>query len=87
MLNMVFKYKKIILILVVGMAVSQAFAQYEMRKYSINSGGSKMTEGSYEMNASIGQTDASGKLSAGNYSLDGGFWHENNDLIFKNGFE
>ncbi len=87
MLNMIFKHKKVILILITGMAVSQAFAQYEMRSYSINSGGSKMTGGSYELNASIGQTDASDKLSAGNYSVNGGFWHENNDLIFKNGFE
>ncbi|MCF6299787.1 MAG: hypothetical protein L3J52_01480 [Proteobacteria bacterium] len=76
-----------ILFLVISLAFSQSFAQYEIKKYSINSGGATMTGGNYEMNSSIGQVDASTTLSSGDYSLNGGFWHENNDLIFKNGFE
>ena len=46
-----------------------------------------MSGGSYEMNSSIGQVDASDQMINGNLSINGGFWHENNDLIFKNGFE
>ncbi|MCF6320041.1 MAG: hypothetical protein L3J83_12340 [Proteobacteria bacterium] len=79
------------LVLVLTMMASQSFAQYEIKKYTINSGGSKITGGSYEMNSSIGQVDASDTLSGGNYALNGGFWHannnNNNDLIFTNGFE
>ncbi len=49
-----------------------------------------MLSSRFELNASIGQTDASTTQSGGNYSLNGGYWHENNDftdLIYKNGFE
>jgi len=87
MLNKRFKYKKIIALLIFGLAASQALAQYQMNKYSINNGGGKISGGSYEIKSSIGQVDASNTLSNGNYSLNGGFWHKNNDLIFKNGFE
>jgi uncharacterized membrane protein len=87
MLKKALDVKKLIVFLVLGLAIGQAFAQYEIKKYTINSGGSKMSGGSYEMNSSIGQADAGGQLSGGNYSLNGGFWHENNDLIFKSGFE
>lgn len=79
--------KKVFLPLLLLSALGQSFAQYEIRKHSINSGGSKMTGGSYEMRSSIGQADASGKLSNGDFSLNGGFWHENRDLIFKNGLD
>ena len=78
---------KFLLVLLLGMVFSQAFAQYSISKYTINSGGSAMSGGSYEMNASIGQVDASNQMSNGNLSINGGFWHENTDLIFKNGFE
>ena len=87
MLKKTFKYKKAISLLIMGMAFSQSFAQYEMKKYTINSGGSTITGGQYEMTSSIGQTDASNAQTGGDYSLNGGFWHANNDLIFKNGFE
>ncbi len=87
MLIKIFKQKKVILVLMIGLITSQPFAQYEVRKYSINSGGSKVTGDSYELNASIGQPDASKKQTGGNYSLNGGFWHGNNDYIYKNGFE
>jgi len=79
--------KKAVILFLMSMVYSQSFAQYEIRKHTINNGGSVMTGGSYEMNASIGQADASSTLSTNAYSLNGGFWHENNDLIFKNGFE
>ncbi|MFK8012967.1 MAG: hypothetical protein AB8B80_13065 [Marinicellaceae bacterium] len=79
--------KKLIYTIVISLVISQAYAQYEIKKYSINNGGGKLTGGSYELNASIGQTDASATMSNGAYSLDSGFWHQNNDLIFKNTFE
>ena len=82
-----FKYKKRFGLLLIVMAISQSFAQYEIKKYSINSGGSKLKQGQYELNSSIGQTDANNTLEAGDYSLNAGFRQENNDLIFKNGLE
>jgi len=87
MLIKAFNHKKSIAFLVLGMAFSQSFAQYKMKKYTINSGGTAMIAGQYEMTSSIGQTDANNTQTGGNYSLNGGFWQENNDLIFKNGFE
>jgi len=66
---------------------SHSLAQYEMRKYSINSGGNKLSGGDYEMISSIGQTDSGKILTGGDFMLNGGLWHENNDLIFKNGVE
>jgi len=87
MQNTILKHKKVFFLLIIGMAFSQSFAQYEIKKYTINSGGSTSTGGTYQVSGSIGQVDASSKLTSANYSLNGGFWHENNDLIFKNGFE
>ena len=87
MINKAFKYKKLISILILCMVFSQALAQYEIRKYTINSGGSTISEGQYELTSSIGQIDASNTQANGDYSLNAGFWQESNDIIFKNGFE
>ena len=87
MLNKAFKHKKPILLLILGMVFSQSFAQYEIRKHSINSGGSTISEGQYELTSSIAQTDANNTIAGGDYSLNAGLWQENNDLIKKNGFE
>ena len=73
--------------LLMALMVSHSSAQFEIIKYSINNGGSKQVGGPYELKTSIGQADASGKLSGGNYSLNAGNWHQNNNLIYKNGFE
>lgn len=79
--------KKVFLLFVLGMVFNQSFAQYEIRKYTINNGGSKMMGGAYKVTSSIGQVDASTAQVTGNYNLNGGFWHGNDNLIFKNGFE
>ena len=79
--------RKFFIILILGLAFSQVFAQYSISKHTINSGGNQMSGGPYEMNASIGQVDASNLMSNGNFSVNGGFWHQNTDLILKNGFE
>ena len=79
--------KRIICVVAISMVINQSYAQYAINKHSINNGGGKITGGSYELNGNIGQTDASSSMSNGGYSLNGGFWHKNKDLIFKNGFE
>ncbi|GAA4824741.1 hypothetical protein GCM10011365_04910 [Marinicella pacifica] len=87
MIKQAFKFKKLLFLLILSIIFSQAYAQYEMKKYTINSGGEKMSAGQYELTASIGQTDANNTLTGGSYSLNAGFWHENTDLIFKDGFK
>lgn len=87
MLNNSNRKTKYFATLVLFLVIGQSFAQYEMKRYSINGGGSKMTGGAYEMQSSIGQADASDQLTGGNFKVQGGFWHENNDLIFKNKFD
>lgn len=87
MIEKAFKYKKVIFLIILGMVFSQSFAQYEIRKYTINSGGSTMSEGQYEMTSSIAQVDASNTQANGDYSLNAGFRQENTDLIYKNGLE
>ncbi len=84
--------KKKTIATILALLASQSFAQYEIKKYTINSGGGKMAGGNYEMNSSIGQVDASNTQAGGNYSLNGGFWHKTNnapltEIIFTNGFE
>ena len=69
------------------LTASQSFAAFEIRKYSINSGGSNINGGNFEMKSSIGQVDASHTMSGGNFQLNGGYWHKNTDLIFNNDFE
>jgi hypothetical protein len=86
------KYSKTSLFLILTLLVSQAFAQYEINKHSINNGGGKMTGGNFQMNSSIGQVDASTIQTGGNFTLNGGFWYKADtdpkpELIFVSGFE
>lgn len=86
MLNVNDKRKKV-MILILGMTFSSAFAQYEITKSTINSGGGTLENGDYILNGSIAQVDASVQLTEGDFALTGGFWQQNNDLIFRSGFE
>jgi hypothetical protein len=51
------------------------FAQsYSVDWYKISGGGGTSTGGTYQVSGTIGQPDASGAMSGGNYSVTGGFW-------------
>ena len=53
----------------------QALAQsYSIDWYTIDGGGGTSTGGVYAVSGTIGQPDASGAMTGGNYSLTGGFW-------------
>jgi hypothetical protein len=54
-------------------ALSQA-QSYSIDWYKIAGGGGTSTGATYQVNGTIGQPDASGAMSGGNYSLTGGFW-------------
>jgi hypothetical protein len=79
---------KIVGLMAFALGINHAFAEYTMKSHSINNGASKiMKAGLYEIQASVGQVDGSHIQAAGNYQLNGGFWHENTDLIKKSSFE
>ena len=48
--------------------------QYSLNWHKIGGGGGISTGGNYQLNATIGQTDASGVQFGGSYALTGGFW-------------
>ena len=47
---------------------------YSISWYKVSGGGGTSTGGVYSVSGTIGQPDASGPLTGGNYSLTGGFW-------------
>jgi hypothetical protein len=92
-----FSKKKIVICIfpLLGMSLlqlssAQSGGNYKISKSSIDAGGGKTQGGEYKINSSIGQADASSKISGGEFSLTGGYWstpNNNDDIIFKNGFE
>lgn len=78
---------KLTLIMLLLIITNHVSAQFEIRKYSVNSGGGTMSGNGYQIQASIAQVDVNKNQANGNYSLNSGFWLENNDLIFKNSVE
>ena len=54
-------------------AVLQA-QQYSVDWHKIAGGGGTSSNGQYSVSGTIGQPDAGGAMSGGNYSLTGGFW-------------
>ena len=64
------------LILILGLLVPAiGFAQqYTIDWHKISGGGGTSTGSVYSVSGTIGQSDASGAMSGGNYSLTGGFW-------------
>jgi hypothetical protein len=54
-------------------AVSQS-QSYSIDWYKVAGGGGTSTGGVYAVSGTIGQHDAGGPMTGGNYSLTGGFW-------------
>jgi len=66
---------KMLILLSTLLLPSIGFAQnYSVDWYKIAGGGGTSTGGVYAVNGTIGQPDASGAITGGNYSLTGGFW-------------
>jgi hypothetical protein len=58
-----------------GLRPATSSAQsYSIDWYKIAGGGGTSTGGTYAVSGTIGQPDASGAMSGGNYSVTGGFW-------------
>ena len=59
----------------VSVLASSALAQsYSIDWSTIDGGGGTSTGGVYYVSGTIGQPDASGAMTGGNYSVTGGFW-------------
>src|SRR5665213_2628504 len=48
--------------------------QYSIDWYKIAGGGGTSTGATYQVTGTIGQPDAGGAMSGGNFSVTGGFW-------------
>src|SRR5471032_1412450 len=48
--------------------------QYSIDWYKISGGGGTSTGATYQVSGTIGQPDAGGAMSGGNFSVTGGFW-------------
>lgn len=75
--------------MIASISFAQTGGNFEITKSSIDTGGGLADGGNFSINSSIGQADASNELTGGDFALTGGFWtsSNNNDIIFKNGFE
>jgi hypothetical protein len=64
------------LLFLLGLLLSGiSFAQqYSIDWYKISGGGGTSNGGVYSVSGTIGQHDAGGPMTGGNYSLTGGFW-------------
>ncbi len=82
------KNHKFIVLLLIGV-MGQSLAQFEITKYSINSGAGVSESGNFKISGSVGQVDANVKSISGDFSISGGFWHETQrvDDMFMDGFE
>ena len=65
---------RLLILLLLSLAATSARAQgYSIDWFSIDGGGGTSTGGVFSVSGTIGQPDA-GRMSGGNYTLDGGFW-------------
>lgn len=73
--------KKLLLLLSLAACISvqsdltaQVGGPYDLSWFSVDGGGGTSSGGPYSLSGTIGQPDAGGPLSGGNYTLVGGFW-------------
>lgn len=66
--------KKIILLISLLIPIIGFAQQYSIDWHKISGGGGTSTSGTYQVSGTIGQPDASGPMTGGNYFLTGGFW-------------
>lgn len=59
--------------ILLGAIVSTTAQSYSIDWFTIDGGGGTSTGGVYSLSGTIGQPDA-GRMSGGNFTLDGGFW-------------
>jgi hypothetical protein len=61
--------------LFVTLPLTSSLAQsYSLTWYKVSGGGGMSNGSPYQVSGTVGQPDASGPMTGGNYSLTGGFW-------------
>ena len=65
---------KTLLIFLLLAALAARAQSYSIDWYKVAGGGGTSTGGVYSVSGTIGQPDASGAMTGGNYSFTGGFW-------------
>ncbi|NOZ72178.1 MAG: hypothetical protein GXP38_09735 [Chloroflexi bacterium] len=73
-LRFIFLVSSIVLALSIGVVYAQSAGGYDLSWWSIDGGGDQVSAGGYVLASTAGQPDASTPLTAGGYSLTGGFW-------------
>lgn len=73
-------------------AAAQSGAPFEIRKYTIDSGGGISASGPVAVQGTLGQPDANATVSAGAYRIRGGFWAAPaeplpDDILLRDSFE
>jgi len=66
--------KYLAMVCVAWFAWNMAAQNYSVDWYKIAGGGGTSTGGTYQVSGTIGQPDASGAMSGGQYSVTGGYW-------------
>ena len=66
--------KKVVLLFSLLVPMLGFTQSYTVDWYKVAGGGGASTGGTYQVNGTIGQADASGAMTGGSYSLTGGFW-------------
>jgi len=62
------------LLAAITLALSASAQSYSIDWYKIAGGGGTSSNGQFTLSGTIGQHDAGGPMTGGNYSLTGGFW-------------
>jgi hypothetical protein len=66
--------RKTLLSLVISLSGFAALAQYSIDWFKVAGGGGASTGGVYTVSGTIGQPDAGGPMTNGQFSVTGGFW-------------
>ncbi len=66
--------KKLFLLFSLLLPVLASAQNYSINWYKVAGGGGTSSGGTYQISGTIGQHDAGGPMTGGNYSLIGGFW-------------
>ena len=84
-----FAFSITLLLAVSTFALAQSTGgEFTIVKSTIDNGGGTSSGGEFSISGTIGQSDATDRVSVGGeYLLSGGFWAVINDVLFKNGFE
>lgn len=65
----------LVLALSMGIVYAQSAGGYNLSWWTIDGGGDQVSAGSYVLEGTVGQPDASAPLIAGGYELTGGYWN------------